>query len=214
MLTRTIALFTFGLAALLVGAAQTDAQPGPKSPFGKGPGKGPGPGPGSEIQKLEKDLERLMDQVQEAKATLARAKEAGKGKGAFEGKGKGKSGFDGKGKGGDFKKKFEPKKEFTKPGVPPADGAKGQGKLDPETIKTRYEFYKKLYDELPKSKSKGFEGKGGFGPKGFEGKKKEPMPSTGKGSRGPGTGGVEARIDRLIRELEELRSEVRGGKKK
>lgn len=232
MLSRTMVLFTLGLAAVLFAAADTDAQPS-KSPFGKGKG----PGAGADVQKLQRDLDRLLEQVQDTKAKLARLKEAAgqkkggfdrKGKGGFGpkgfDKGKGKGGEKGKGKGGDFKKKFEPKKQFGK-------GFEGK-KLDPDTIRQRYEFYKKLFDELPKTKGKGkgfegkgpggpkgpgpkgFEGKGkgpggpkGFGPKGFEGKKPGPM------GGGPG-GSVEARIDRLIRELEQLRSEVRGGKKK
>jgi outer membrane murein-binding lipoprotein Lpp len=241
MLTRTIVLFSFGVAAVLFGVSQTDAQPG------KGFGKGPGAG--ADVKKLQSDLERLLEQVEATKAQLARAKEGTGGKkGGFEGKakfegkskkgfekGKGKGGFEGKkgdmkkefgkGKGGDFKKKFEPMKEFAKKSF---EGKK----LDPDTIKQRYEFYKKLYDELPREtrKGKGFEakGKGGPGPKRYEDRKKKteaapgPMPpipfkgGAGKGPMGAGSSGgsVEARIDRLIRELEQLRSEVRGGKKK
>ncbi len=223
MLTRTIVLFSFGVAAILFGVSQTEAQPG----------KGKGPGAGADVQKLERDLERLLDQVQATKAQLARAKETTGGKkGGFEGKGRGKGGPDakgkkdfekgkgkggfekGKGKGADFKKKLEPMKQFGK--GPGGKGFEGK-KLDPDTIRQRYEFYKKLYDEVPKSK--GFERKGpggpkGFGPKGFEDKgpggPKGPMT---KGGGGSGSS-VEARIDRLIRELDQLRSEVRGSKKR
>ncbi len=228
MMTRTIALFSFGLAAVLFAASQTEAQPGKG---GKGPGKGPAAG--SDTQKLERDLERLLEQVKQTKADLARAKEAQGGKkGGFEGKGK-KGGFEGKDKkGGDFKKKFEPMKEFGKgkgfqgyKGFQGFKGFEGKGpgaKLDPDTIRERYEFYKKLYDELPKSKGKGkgFEGKG-------KGKKTETTPPApepkfkgkGKGGFGGGTPAapsrsVESRIDALIRELEALRSEVKGSKKK
>ena len=193
MFTRTIVLFTFGVAAVLVGAAQTDAQPG------KGKGKG-----GPDIEKLERDLRQLLEQVEEAKGALARAKEAGQPKGD-KGKKGGFGGFPyGKGKGFDGKKGFEGKGK---------KGFEGKGeKLDRETITERYNYYKKLYDELPKEskKGKGFEGKGKgkFGPgKGFEGKK-GPMPEPPSTSRS-----VEGRIDALIRELEELRREVRGKKK-
>jgi hypothetical protein len=79
--------------------------------------------------------------------------------------------------------------------------------MDPDTIKEKYEFYKKLYDELPKEsakakefppfgKGKGFPGKG----KGFEGKKE---------SLAAGPSSVEARLDRLTRELEDLRRELK-----
>ncbi|MBI1831661.1 MAG: hypothetical protein HYR84_09450 [Planctomycetes bacterium] len=214
MLTRTVTMFALGLAAVLFGAAQTDAQPGK----GKGPfGKGPAAGAGADIQKLERDLERLLEQVAEAKAKLAKAKE-GQGKGGFGGKSFGKGGF-GKGAFGKsdfFKKKDEPKKEAGKAGF----GAK----LDPATIREKYEYYKKLYDELPKEtkKGKGFEGKGKG--KGFDKKKEttppapEPKGKFGKGAPMPATGtpprSVEARIDALMRELEWLRAEVRSSKKK
>lgn len=219
MLTRTIALFAFGMAAVLVGADYLDAQPGK----GKGPGKGPGPGAGSDIQKLERDLERLLEQVQATKAKLAKAKEAaGPKKGDFEGKkgfgkGFGGKGFGGKGKGfKGFDKKFESMKKFGK-------GGEAGAKLDPATIREKYEYYKKLHDALPKEKGKGFERPKGFEkkgpppferkgpPKGFE--KKGPPPES-KGEPRGGDGSLESRIDRLIRELEALRNEVRGGKKK
>jgi hypothetical protein len=211
-------LFTLGLAAVLFGAAQTDAQPGK----GKGPGKGPGAG--ADIERLERELERLLEQIQDTKAKLAQARESAKKddgqrgpKGQFGPKGKGfgkgfqgKGGFGGKGfgkKGFEGFKKFDPMKKFGK------DGEKE--KLDPETIRERYEYYKNLYDALPKGKGKGFEAKKG---KGFDGKKKEPMPEPKrKGDTGDAKGGsrsVEARIDALIRELEALRREVRGDKKK
>ncbi len=100
------------------------------------------------------------------------------GKGGF-GKGFGKGGF---GK-GDFKKKDEPKKDEPKKDEPMKSTGKGPafgGKLDPETIKTKYEFYKKLYEESQKEAA---------------------------------SASVEARIDRLINELQALRKEVRGKKK-
>src|ERR1043165_1708981 len=83
------------------------------------------------------------------------------------------------------------------PGMPGMGWAQRGEKLDAETIKERYDYYKKLYDESKReSKGKGKEGgKGGPG---------------GMGGGGGSGGSVEARIDRLIRELEQLRSEVRG----
>ena len=219
MLNRTLALFTFGVAAMLFGASQSEAQPG----------KGDkGPGFDADVQKLQRDLERLIEQVKEAKAKLDRVQGNKEG---FEGKGKkgfdkeamkkkfeefarNKKGFDKEG----MKKKFE---EFAKGkggfGPKGFEGKKGPGaKLDPATITAKYEFYKKLYDELPHGKGKGYEAKGkrGFGPKGFEGKKGPGgfNPKGPEGRKGPDSSasrGVEARIDRLIRELEEIRSEVR-----
>jgi outer membrane murein-binding lipoprotein Lpp len=173
MLKRSIVLFSFGVAAVLFGVSQTEAQPG------KG-AKG-----GGDIQKLEKDVAQLLETVKAISADLARIKaDAGK-------KGFGPGGFGPFGPGG--------------------FGKDGPGKLDPDTIKQKFEFYKKLYDELPKEKgksaSKSYEGRyssGGYGRwrGGFDSK---------KGPEGKG-GSIEARIDRLIRELEELRSEVKGAK--
>jgi hypothetical protein len=198
MLKRSVVLFSLGVAALLFGVAQTDAQPG------KG-AKG-----GADIKKLEDDLAQLMDKVKDTKAKLDKAREGGDQKKDF-----GKQGFEGKGFGGFGRGGFGPggfgkgKGGFGGFGGKGFEGKKGSEKLDPETVKERYEYYKKLYDELPKEKSKGdgkkgppFEGKKGFP---FEGKK-------GFGG-GPGGGGsVEARIDRLIRELEQLRSELNAKK--
>lgn len=198
MLKRSIVLFSFGVAAVLFGVTQTEAQPG-----------GKGPKVGTDIKKLENDLAQLLDQVKETQAKLAKAKEAGgdkkdffKDKGGFGG-GFGKGGFGG-GKGG-----------FGKGGFG-GFGKGGPEKLDPDTIKERYEYYKKLYDELPKEKGKGkgkgFEGKG-KGPdekgKGKDGKGKD---QGQKGEKGPSGGNIEARIDRLIGELEALRSELRNAK--
>jgi hypothetical protein len=211
MLTRTVALFSFGLAAVLFGASQSEAQPG--KGFGKGPKGAEG---GSEFQKLEKDLNRLLDQVKEAQAQLARLKESAGKKGGFE-KDKGKKGFEGWGKGPEGWKGFEGKGkkgfEGWGKGGPGGFGPKGEkaAKLDPETIKERYEYYKKLYDESQRESNRG---KGKGGPKG--GSRPDNMPP-GKGPGavgGRGAPSVEARIDRLIRELEELRSEVKGGKKR
>jgi hypothetical protein len=214
MLTRTIALCSFGIAAVLFGASQSEAQPG----------KGPkGPEAGSDVKKLETDLARLLDQVKEAQAKLARAKEAGgKGKGPFEGKGgpdgKGKKGgSDGKGKDGPLG--FERKAGGFGPGGFGPKGPDG-AKLDPDTIKQKYEFYKDLYEKTskPATRGKGPGGFGPFGPKGFEGKWKDMSPpSYGRGrpgdSRAPSRS-LEARIDRLIRELEDLRSEVKGSSRR
>ncbi|MBM3996544.1 MAG: hypothetical protein FJ303_20685 [Planctomycetes bacterium] len=223
MLTRTVAMFAFGVAAVLFGAAEIDAQQGKsKGPFGPGPGAGSG----SDVQKLERDLDRLLEQVAEAKARLAKAKES---------QAKPKSGFGGKGdffknKAEFFKNKadfFKGKGNFFKKKDAPKEAGKGPGeKLDPKTIRERYEYYKKLFDELPKEtrKGKGFEGFGkGFGK--WFGKKSETKPPApepkgkGKGpaTPPPATGGpsrsVEARIDALIRELEAIRAEVRSRKK-
>jgi outer membrane murein-binding lipoprotein Lpp len=208
MLTRTIALFAFGLAAVLFGASQSEAQPG--RGFGKGP---KGPEAGSEVEKLEKDLNRLLEQVKEAQAHLARLKEGAGKKGGFE-KGKGKGfegwkGFEGK-KGRDWKGSFGGKG----PGGFGPKGEKGPPKMDADTIKQKYEYYKNLYEESQRGAKRG---KGKGGPKGFQ--KPEPTPATpstkGRGfGGGQGSSSVEARIDRLIRELEQLRSEVKGGGKK
>src|SRR5260370_31849646 len=73
MNTRTIALFSIGLAGVLFAASQTQAQPG------KGSGKRAGAD--ADIKKLEKDLEKLLEKVTETKAKIARVKEADKGKG-------------------------------------------------------------------------------------------------------------------------------------
>ena len=90
----------------------------------------------------------------------------------FKGPG-GKGGFKGfpGGKGDYFKKKDE--KSDAKS---PPFGAK----LDRETIKSKYEFYKKLYEESQKQEA---------------------------------ASKYEARIDRLIQELQALREEIRGNKK-
>jgi outer membrane murein-binding lipoprotein Lpp len=218
MFTRTIALFSIGLAGVLFAASQTEAQPGR--------GSGKGPGAGADIQKLEKDLARLLEQVQETKDKIARAKEAGKGKGprGFGFGGFGPKGFEGKGTG---------------------------GKPDAATIKEKYELYKKLYEETQRDArkgkgGKGYEGKGKWG-RSYEGKKKETAPATpaskwkggwgtwsrsyeGKkketapptpsskrkgsaASSGGASSSVEARIDRLIRELEQIRNEVKAKKR-
>ena len=235
MLTRTFVLFTFGIAAILYGASQSAAQPGK----GKGKGYGKGPEAGTDIERLEKDLQRLLEQVKKVQGDVARLKKSSGGRGGYEGRGKGR-GFDWKknfepmkkeaGKGGyDWKKKFESMKKEAGKGKGPG-GFGPMGKMDSDTIKQKYEFYKKLYEESKASKGPGGpKGKGRFGPMGFDSKKKEaapPMPPTppgkgkgpfGKGGPGspggPGSSSVEARLDRLIRELEELRSEVKGKKK-
>ncbi len=193
MLKHTVATFTVALAGILLLGSRTPAQPGPDG-----------------VKKLEAELEKLRDQVKETEAKLAKAKEAAKGRGGFEGKGK--FPFDGKGKfpfgdkkgfergkgsfgkggfgpkGFEFKKKEEPKKEA---GKEPAVASK----LDPATIREKYAFYKKLYDELPKDAPKG-----GFG-SGFKGK--------GPFTKSPEANSVEARLDRLVRELEDLRRDLK-----
>ncbi|MBI2806191.1 MAG: hypothetical protein HYX68_14515 [Planctomycetes bacterium] len=275
MLTRTLFLFSLGVAAVLLAASQIEAQPGkgPKG-FGKG-GKGFGKGPkgaGADVKKLEADLERLLEQVKETKAKLAKAQGA---TGGFGAKGKGKADFfkkkGGFGKGEFSKKDFFKKKkggfgkEMAKPGFPPFGGKKMEGfgkgkkgfgpkspwgKPGSDSMRAKYEFYKKMFEGAKRGAAKGERGKGkgergmggwggwgkgpwgkgGFGPpKGFQGKKKE-MTRPGFGpagkAKGPGKGpggfsrggqggaSVEARIDRLIRELEQLRSEVKGKRKR
>jgi hypothetical protein len=225
MMTRTIALFTLGLAAILFSATQTEAQPG-KGKGGKGgPGGGPDAG-ASDIQRLERDLNRLLDQIKATQEDLARLKQASEKKSAETSDAKGKGGFEFKGKGGPGMG------GFGKGGFGPGGKGKGgfgpmgeKGKLDPETIKERYEYYKKLYEESQREANRG-KGKGKGGPRGGQ-KPDTTPPAKGKGFPG-GSGrpdsssssSVEARIDRLIRELEQLRSEVRsgsssgGGKKK
>lgn len=267
MLTRTIALFSLCVAAALFAASQTEAQPG-KGKGGKGFGKGPFGGP--DTKKLESEIDRLRAEIKELEAKLERTKETARPKSPFEGRGKGK---------GDFKKKDGKKemakapfggKGWSKGGFGKGWGGFGKGKeafgakLSPELIKERYEYYKKLYEESqrearkgkgrPKGKGgfgpKGFEGKmkemgafgkkgfgpmGGFGPKGFEGKKKEmgfppfggkgPMEGFGKKKaeakketerpgfggpmRGPASDSIEARLDRLTRELEAIRNDLK-----
>src|SRR5271154_5717778 len=88
MLKRSIVLFSFGVAAVLFGVSQTDAQPG----------KG---GKDGDIQRLEKDVAKLLETVKAISADLARIKEAGGEKKPFDGKGfEGKKGFGGFGRGG------------------------------------------------------------------------------------------------------------------
>ena len=189
MLKPTLGLLAIGLAVALLGAAATPAQ-----------------GPGPDLKRLAADLDKLRDQLKDVEAKLANAKEMAARKGPFEGKGFGK---------GDF---FKKKVEFGKPGFLPFGEKKGFVKMDPDMIKSKYEFYKKLYEDSKKETAKPAgppfaKGKAGFGPKGFDGKKKEAgtptPPSVGKGPGDPSRGSVEARIDRLIRELEELRNDVK-----
>ena len=167
MLIRTAGIGALGLAIALFGASNVSAQ-----------------GPGSDLKKLEADLNKLREQVKEAEAKLARAKEAPGNR--FEGK---KKGFD-KGPPGFEKKGFD-KKDFGK-GF--GGFGKGPGKMDPDIIKTKYEFYKKLYGDSKRETAR--PSASPFG--------------TGKGPGGfGGSRSLEARIDRLIQELEELRKEVR-----
>ncbi len=153
------------------------------------PGKGPKGG--TDTKKLEKDVAQLLDAVKAIAADLARLKADSD------------------------KKSVEGKKGFGPGG--PGGFAKGPEKLDPATVKEKYEFYKKLYDALPaekgKSTSNGFEGKfggwrggfgGGFGRGGIEFKK-------GPETKAP-SGNIEARLDHLIHELQELRGELKKSK--
>jgi outer membrane murein-binding lipoprotein Lpp len=171
MNTRTIALFSIGLACLLFAASQTQAQPG------KGFGKRAGAN--ADIKKLEKDLEKLLEQVQETKAKIARAKKetsptpsASKWKGGW----------------GTWGKYYEAKKKETPPATPASKRKGGWG-----TWGKYYEAKKK--ETAPTTPSSGRKGR------------------TGAGSSGGASNSVEARIDRLIRELEQIRSEVKAKKR-
>ena len=167
MNTRTIGLFSIGLACLLFAASQTQAQPGKRA------------GAGADIKKLEKDLEKLLEQVEETKAKIASAKkEASPAASASKWKG----GW------GAWGRYYEAKNKESAPST-------------------------------PASKWKG--GWGAWG-KYYEAKKKETAPATpsserkgrsGAGSTGGASSSVEARIDHLIRELEQIRNEMKAKKK-
>ena len=144
MNTRTIALFSIGLAGVLFAASQTQAQPG------KGFGKRAGAD--ADIKKLEKDLEKLLEQVQETKAKIARAKKE------------------------------------TSPATSPSKWKGGWG-----TWGKYYEAMKK--ETAPTTPSRERKGR------------------TGAGSSGGASSSVEVRIDRLIRELEQIRNEVKAKKR-
>lgn len=197
MLKRSIVLFSFGVAAFLFGVTQTDAQPG-----------GGGRGGKAEIKKIEEELAQLMDQIKDVQAKLARlsaavAAKKGEEKGKEEKKGfEGGRGFGGFGPGGFGKGGFGPG-GFGRGGF---GGRGGPDGMSEEVIKERYEFYKKLYEES-KSKAKDEAKKSGEQKQGFEFKFKFKGPEGKKGS-----GEIEARIDRLIRELEEIRSDMKGAK--
>jgi hypothetical protein len=191
MLQRTLAIFALGVAAMLFGASQTDAQPPGKGGFGKG---GFGKGPGPDVQKLEEELDKLQEQVKDLQAKIERAKKGGPGGRDFGKGGFGKGGFGkdfGKGKRPDMKKEGD-KKEMAKGGFP----GFGRGGFDSANVKEKFEYYKKLYEQ---SKAE---------PK----EKKEA--GKGRERERESNNSVEARLDRLTRELEELRREVRGGEKK
>jgi hypothetical protein len=182
MFARTL-LFSLTVAGGFLLVSLAPAQPG------RGPGpKGKGGPPGGEVKKLEDELHQLQKQVKEIEDKLARAKEGfGKGKGGF-----GPKAFDMK-KGGP--------KDFAK--AKPAMGEK----LDAATIKERYEHYKKLYEALPRtagaSKAGEWKGRGkGFGSFGGMWGKRPDEPAKSSSS-------IEARLDRLLREVEDLRKEIR-----
>jgi hypothetical protein len=177
-------LLSYTVAAAFMLASFAPAQPPGKGPAGKFKG---GP-PGGDVKKLEEELHQLQKQVKEIEEKLAHAKEGfAKGKGGF-----GPKGFEMK-----FEKKVGGPKDFAKAKPPVGE------KLGAATIKERYEHYKKLYDALPKSageKTAGAwkgRGKGGFG-------------FGGPWRKGPDeASSIEARLDRLIREVDELRKEIR-----
>jgi outer membrane murein-binding lipoprotein Lpp len=176
MNTRTIALFSIGLAGVLFAASQTQAQPG------KGFGKRAGAD--ADIKKLETDLENLLEKVKETKAKIARAKEADKGKGGkgYEGMGKWKGGW------ATWARSYESKKKETAPATPASKWKGGWG-----TWGKYYEAKgKETAPTTPPSDRKG---------------------RTGAGSSGGASSSVEARIDRLIRELEQIRTELKAKKK-
>lgn len=201
MLKRSIVLFSFGVAAFLFGVTQTDAQPG-----------GAGRGGKAEIKKIEEELAQLMDQIKDVQAKLARLSAAVAGKKGDEKAKEEKKGFEGRGFGGFGPGGFGPG-GFGKGGFGPGGfgrggfgGRGGPDGMSEEVIKERYEFYKKLYEES-KSKAKDEAKKSGEQKQGFEFKFKFKGPEGKKGS-----GEIEARIDRLIRELEEIRSDMKGAK--
>ncbi len=234
---RTLSVFAVGVALALYGVSETSAQPGKGGPGGRPGQDGRGPGGPPDIKRLEAELELLRDQIKETEARLARVKQSSKGE-AGKGKdeaGKGRDFGKGKefGKGKDFGKgkEFGKGKDF---GKGKGEAGKGNGfpfggapKLDPETIKSKYEFYKKLYEESrkgEKSKSgpptfgRGF-GKGpGFGkgfPFGGPMKKEATPPTPPAKSKGPGTAApsgtreLEGRIERIERQLEEIRNSLK-----
>jgi hypothetical protein len=160
------AFFSLGLACLLAWSTATAAQPATFL---------------STASSVEEQPQKKGDGKPGAKGDNKDGKKPGgpqgfKGKGSFKGKGFGPGGFKGPFGKGDFKKG-----DFKK-GEPKKDDAKGEPgeKLDRATIKAKYEYYKKLYEQSEKQES---------------------------------ASKVDARIERLIHELEALRDEVRGKRK-
>jgi len=171
MNTRTIALFSIGLAGVLFAASQTQAQPG------KGFGKRAGAD--ADIKKLEKDLEKLLEQVQETKAKIVRAKKESS---------PATSASTWKGGWGTWSRSYEGKKKEPAPATPASKWKGGWG-----TWGKYYEAKKKeTAPTTPSSERKG---------------------RTGAGSSGGASSSVEVRIDRLIRELEQIRNEVKAKKR-
>ena len=198
MFTRRTGGFVCGLVVALLGASALSAQPGA--------------GPGPDLKRLEADLNKLRAQVQEAETNLQQAMDAanrkGPGPGGFGGFPGGPGGpFGGKKGKGDFKGSpgFEKKGgpgEGKGPGFEKKADPKNKNKMDPDSIKEKYEFYKKLYDESKREKAKPAGPAFGRGFGGWRGA------FPGKGPDAPARS-IEARIDRLILELEELRYELK-----
>ncbi len=216
--------------ALLTSSSPVLGQPGGfgKGGFGKGDFKKEGAKKDNTAQ-LQAEIEKLQAQVKELQAALAKkGKEAGKrdtsamgfgGLGGIVAKGgkfdadnikifiervmqekdvkkgfEGKKAFEGKKgfEGGDSKKKFEEKKK------------EAGGKIDRDELRSMIE---RILNEREGKK-------GGERKKGFDGKKKEGFGGGPKGFGRPSpeasrTRGVEARIDRIIGELESLRKELK-----
>jgi hypothetical protein len=187
MFHRKIALFVLAVGVLVFSGADSSAQFGGK---GKGGGKGP--------PRQDAEIERLREQIKELEAKLAKshagdAKKDEKGPPPFAGGfGKGPGGF-GKGPGGFGPGGFGPGKPF--PGAP--------ANFDPEKMKKVLQLYELLYGDDKKDTEKAPGKKEDF--------RKEFGPPFGKKGPTPPTapGSVEARIDRLIGELEQLRRELK-----
>ena len=170
MVARSVAGFAGGLACLLLIASSAPAQ---------------GKGGGDAIKKLEADLQKLRDQIKQTEADLAKAKQQGRTP-DFGGWGWSRGGAGWSRGGGGFGGGFGGYRGG-RPGF-----MKDDAKLDPATIKERYEHYKKLYEALPKGsppgKGRGFERPGG---------------------PGAGSASLESRVERMMRELEDLRKELK-----
>ncbi len=176
-------------AAALVFGSQATAQP-----------------PKPDVKKLESELEKLREQTKELESKLKKAKEPGGPKGPPFGRppfGK----FD-PAKAKEMKEAFEKKM---------AEGDKKApfGKFDPAKAKEFREMWEKRMADYRKKADADKKGPEKKGPPSF-GKGKGWGPG-GPGRGGPGRGGfrpggtpsIEGRIDRIVRDLEELKKELK-----